>query len=125
MARLLKEVYIVHGAKADSINEWNVAQALDKFGVEFEFQYYFGISRTRGSQIIDFLCKTAPKFTPLNVQGTYWHGAGRYAANEAIKESDVNVRMRGIWAPIQLILEPECETIEDAIKVVGERLGIG
>ena len=124
MARLLKEVYVVHGARADSINEFNVSVALDHFGVEFEFQYYFGMSRTRGSQIIDFLVKTAPKPTPLNVQGTFWH-TGRYAANEAIKEADVNVRMRGIWAPIQLILEPECETIDDAIKVVGERLGLG
>lgn len=123
MARLLKKEFIVHGQLADSENEWNVAQALDHYGMDYEFQYYFGLSRTRGSQIIDFLVKTAPKPTPCNVSGTYWH-TGRYAAEEAIKEVDVNMRMRGIWAPIQLILEPECETIEDAIEVVGERLGL-
>lgn len=124
MTRLLKEQYELHGQKCDSVNEFNVGMALDHYKISYEFQYYFGLSRTRGSQIIDFLVKTAPKPTPCNVSGTYWH-TGRYAANEAIKEADVNVRMRGIWAPIQLILEPECETIDDAIQVVGERLGLG
>lgn len=124
MARLLKENFELHGKKCDSENEYNVGIALDHYGVDYEFQYYFGLSRTRGSQIIDFLVKTAPKPTPVNVQGTYWHGVGRYAANERLKQDDVDKRMRGTWAKMELILEPECETVDDAIKVVGERLGL-
>lgn len=124
MARLLKEVYKVHGKETDSINEFNVAMALDHYGVDYEFQYFFGLSSIKGSQILDFLVKTAPKPTPLNVQGTYWH-EGPYAKEEVLKENAVNIRMRGLWADIVLILEPECETIDDAIKVVGEKLGVG
>lgn len=124
MARLLKETYELHGQKCDSVNEFNVGTALDHYGLTYQYQYYWGLSRIRGSQIIDFLVEMAPRPVPCNVQGSYWHGTGRYAAEEAMKEDDVNRRMRGIWAPMQLILESECETIDDAIKVVGERLGI-
>lgn len=124
MARLLKEEYVVHGKTTDSINEFNVAMALEKFHLDYEYQYYFGLSRIKSSQVIDFLVKTAPKPTPVNVHGTYWH-SGRYAPQTVLNEQAVNVRMRGTWADEVIIWENECEDIDSAIEAVGRKLGVG
>ena len=124
MARRQDQDLKIHGIEVDSIHEWNVAQALDHYKLDYEFQYYFGLARIKGSQIIDFLVKTDPKPTPLNVQGSYWH-TGRYAREEQIKVAAVNSRMRGIWAEMVHIWEDECETVDLAIKAVGEKLGVG
>lgn len=121
MARNVNTELVVHGTIVDSTNEYNVAMALAQLGLDFEFQYYFGLARVKGSQIIDFLVKTVPKPTPLNVHGTYWH-TGRYAAEEQVKMAAVNHRMRGIWAEMVIVWENETETIEDAIEAVRKAL---
>ena len=124
MAQNKNEEYFIHGQTAASVNEYNVAMALEHFDLDYEYQYFFGLARIKGFQIIDFLVKTDPKPTPLNVQGTYWH-TGRYAREEQIKVLALNSRMRRIWAEMVHIWENECETIEDAMEAVGKKLGVG
>ena len=124
MAKNKNEVYTIHGQTAASVNEYNVAMALDRFGLDYEYQYFFGLARIKGFQIIDFLVKTDPKPTPLNVQGTYWH-TGRYAREEQIKVLALNSRMRKHWAEMVHIWENECEDIDSAIEAVGQKLGVG
>lgn len=124
MAQNRNEEYKVHGQVASSINEYNVAMALEHYDLDYEYQYFFGLARIKGFQILDFLVKTDPKPTPLNVQGTYWH-TGRYAREEQIKVLALNSRMRKYWAEMVHIWDNECETIEDAIEAVGKKLGVG
>jgi hypothetical protein len=122
MAQNSNEDLIVHGIKVDSINEMYIALGLDKMHLEYAYQKYLGGAGIRGSQIIDFLVYTDPKPTPLFVHGEYWHSGVR-SADEALKEADVNVRMRGTWADAIIIWEHECETEEQAFNTLQEKLG--
>jgi hypothetical protein len=122
MARLNQGDFTIHGEKADSINEYNVAKALDKLKLDYHYQFYFGMALVRGSQVIDFLVHSHPKPTPLFVHGEYWH-KGQYAAEQDLKQSEINSRMRGTWAEVQIIWENECETEEDALQKVKSIFG--
>jgi len=101
--------------------ELYVARGLDKMNLEYAYQYYLGGASLRGSQIIDFLVYTDPKPVPLQIQGLYWHTGAR-AADEALKEADINARMRGTWADVIMIYENECSTEEDAFNTLQEKL---
>lgn len=124
MARNSDKELLVHGIKVDSINEYYVALALDAMKLDYAYQYYLGGVGIRGSQIIDFLVYTNPKPTPLFVHGAYWHTA-TYSQETALKEADLNARMRGTWADAVIIYEHECETEEDAARIVRQKLGVG
>ena len=124
MARNSDKELLVHGIKVDSINEKFVALALDAMKLDYAYQYYLGGVGIRGSQIIDFLVYTNPKPTPLFVHGAYWHTA-TYSQETALKEADLNARMRGTWADAVIIYEHECETEEDAARTVRQKLGTG
>lgn len=123
MARLLDASKVtVHGKPVDSINEYYVALALDKLKLDYNYQYFIGAINVRGSQSVDFLVKTAPKPTPLFVHGRYWHS--QYNTEEDVfKLAEVNRIMRGTWAESIIIWEEECETENDAFKIVNEYFG--
>jgi hypothetical protein len=122
MARNQDEELSVHGTTVDSKNEYFIALGLDKMNLEYAYQKYLGGAGIRGTQIVDFLVYTDPKPTPIQVQGEYWHGGAR-AADEALKEADINARMRGTWANVIMIYENECSTEEDAFNTLQEKLG--
>jgi hypothetical protein len=124
MARNSNEKLILNGIKVDSENEFFVGKALTTMKLEYAYQYFLGGAGIRGSQIIDFLVYTAPKPTPLFVHGAYWHG-GTYAQETALKEADLNARMRGTWADSVIIWEHECETEDTAANAVRQKLGTG
>lgn len=105
--------FLVKGIVVDSINEANVAMALDLLELDYEYQYDFGVRGVAGSQIIDFLVETLPRPTPLFVHGEYWH-TGAYAIDEAIKMEQIKSVMRGTWADPEIIWGSECETVDDA-----------
>lgn len=105
--------YLVKGIVVDSINEANVAMALDRMELDYEYQYNFGIRGVAGSQIIDFLVETMPRPTPLFVHGEYWH-TGNYAINEAVKMEQIKSVTRGTWADPKIIWGDESTTVDDA-----------
>lgn len=105
--------YLVKGIVVDSINEANVAMALDRLEFGYEYQYDFGIQGVAGSQVIDFLVETLPRPTPLFVHGEYWH-TGSYAINETMKMEQIKSTMRGTWADPVVIWGEQCETVDDA-----------
>ena len=123
MARNSKDELTLNGIRVDSINEYNVGLALNKLGLEFAYQYYVGGAGIRGSQIIDFLVYTVPKFSPLFVHGEYWHG-GQYAAETELKAGLINSKMRGVWNMAVVIWEHECETEEQAYNAVRAKLAV-
>jgi hypothetical protein len=101
---------VIQGIPAGSINEWNVAMALNRLHWDFDYQVpVFGGRMTPGGQVIDFLIKLPPKPIPLFVQGAYWHNAAK-AITDLIKQSQV-ARIRA-WADPVLIEEQDCETVD-------------
>ena len=105
--------YLVKGIVVDSLNEANVAMALDRLEFDYAYQYDFGIRGVAGSQIIDFLVYTLPRPTPLFVHGEYWHTGG-FAIEETIKMEQIKSTMRGTWADPKVIWGDQCETVDDA-----------
>lgn len=71
----LAELPPIHGVAPGSKEEYFVSIALEKFGWGFDYQVaFFGGKAVRGGQVVDFLVDTAPRRTPLQVYGEYWHG---------------------------------------------------
>lgn len=103
--------YEVQNQKA-SLNEYNVAAALSWLGLDFVFQWDFDGGRlVSGGQVIDFVVKTVPKWTPLWVHGDYWH-SGQRTIKDQLNEQKVNAS--GKWMPGVVIYGSESQTIEDA-----------
>lgn len=68
------EVGLIEGQRANSREEWRVANALWKLKFDFSFQVpVAGGRRFRGGFVLDFLVDTVPSPTPINVNGRYWH----------------------------------------------------
>jgi len=72
------EMGLIHGRTPDSSYEYNIAQALDKYGWEYYYQLaVFGGTDVRGGQKLDFLVFSRPFATALSVIGGYWHRDGQ------------------------------------------------
>lgn len=66
----------VQGIMPDSKEEYWCALALYRLKLDFIFQKHVMGGRTgRGGQVVDFWVYTAPKPTPIYIQGDYWHYA--------------------------------------------------
>jgi hypothetical protein len=67
----------VNGVMPDSKEEYWCALALWRLKLRFDFQkHVMGGRSGRGGQVVDFWVYTAPKPTPVYIQGDYWHYAG-------------------------------------------------
>lgn len=111
----------IQGHTPDSINEVNVAQALDELDFDYVFQYQIGLPGVRGSQVIDFLVYTVPKPTPVFVQGRYWHGT-RQQAEDQLKFAEIQSQTHGNWFDPVIIWDDESETVDDAKSVLRKEL---
>jgi len=107
----------IQGVMAGSQNEVNVAAALDKLGLQYQFQYSWGGGRVLGGQVIDFIVYTKPKPTPVYVQGSYWHG-GKKAMESRLKMWQVEAKTRGYWAKPVELTEEETSTLEQAKEAI-------
>jgi hypothetical protein len=65
-------IHIVKGLKA-TLNEYNVAKALDTMDLDYNFQMTTGSKGQSFVVILDFLVFTVPQPTPLWVHGEHWH----------------------------------------------------
>ena len=111
----------IRGSEVDSINEYNVAMALERLNYDYEYQYWVGPPFLRGSQLIDFIVYSPPSLIPLQVYGAYWHDRER-GTEDALKEADLQ-RMAPWLAPLIIVEESECETIEEAMSAIREKIG--
>jgi len=74
---------LVHGIEAN-IPEYNVALALDKFKIPYEFQVWIRGGRTlRGGLVVDFVVYN-PFEQPVEIFGEYWH-SGQLGADDRLK----------------------------------------
>lgn len=100
--------------RAASDLEYNVAIALDKFGIEYDFQYpLFGGTRFRGGLIVDFVVYK-PFPTPVEVFGQYWH-TGTYSEFDRFK---IAVEFQYFGREPIVFLERDVKTPEQAERSV-------
>lgn len=105
----------VQGKKA-SLNEFNVATALARLGIAFQFQYtLWGGIGFRGGVSIDFM--TQPFGMPIEVLGERWH-KGSMGADDRIRMHRITEAVGRV--PIQIWGE-ESATVEMAYTVIKER----
>lgn len=103
----------IQGVSAGSVNEWNVAQALDRLKMPYRYQVpIYGGRRMPGGQVVDFLVEIPPKPIPLYVQGQYWH---RQANEMADFIKQIKAGMIPGWADPLLIWEKDCMTVDQAV----------
>ena len=109
--------YLVHGKSATS-NEYFVAAALDKLGIQFLFQVsYWGWRSLRGGQVLDFLVWN-PLETPVQVFGEYWH-SGLLGSKDRLKLAQLQMLFD---VPIVILWGNETDSYQDALSAVREKV---
>jgi hypothetical protein len=71
-------VFRVQDKKASS-NEYYVAKALERVGLDFQFQLSIAGGKVAFGMVLDFLVYTVPLPTPVWVHGEHWHMGDRRA----------------------------------------------
>lgn len=105
--------YKVGGLSATK-NEYFVSLALETLQLDYLFQVsYWGGRSVLGGQVLDFLVFN-PFPLPVQVYSDYWHG-GKRTSQDMLAEILIE---QAIGHPVIPIYEFECETKEDALKVV-------
>jgi hypothetical protein len=108
-----KEKQYIQKLEASSY-EVNWAMALDTLKIGYVFQYSIsGGFRLRGGQVLDFLVLTKPMYTPLEVNGDYFH---RDAKEEFENEVEINRIFKGTCFPLITAWREDSETYEAALK---------
>jgi len=80
-----EEIGLIQGQEPDSKNEYYIAQALEKFKLEYMYQFVVrGGGGRRGTITLDFLVFN-PFGIPVQVYGEYWH-SGERSAEDRLQE---------------------------------------
>lgn len=110
---------MVQGIMPGSKNEFYVALALEKLGIEFMFQFaLYGGRSVRGGQVVDFVVFN-PKAIPVFIQGEYWHN--KASENEDImKQAAAEEYFK--TKPV-LLMGEETDTKDKAYQAVIEKIG--
>ena len=107
----------VLGKKA-TILEFNVALALDFYGINYIFQVsYFGGRTVAGGQVLDFLVFN-PMPTPVEVLGGHWH-VGTLGGDDRLR---IAIIEEFLGRTVVEIYENECDTFENAKQAVRTKL---
>jgi hypothetical protein len=113
---------LIHGQEPDSQEEWRVALALNRLGLNYYYQFSVGGGRfTKGGQVVDFWVMTVPLPTPLFVQGEYCH-SGTKAAETKLKLAQIQRIFNGQCNTPVEIWDYEIPTVDAAYQVVKARL---
>mgnify|MGYP000949842521 CR=1 FL=1 len=112
------EIGLVQGVIPDSKNEFYVAMALDKLGLDYTFQYSIdGGTNIRGGQVIDFIVWN-PRPIPVFVQGEHWH-TKTTESEDLLKQAAAYQRF-GI-RPV-LLMGEDTDTVEKAFATVKSKI---
>lgn len=109
---------LIQGRPPGSKQELYVAWALNKLKLNYKYQFSVKGGRSRrGGQVIDFMVYTLPLWTPVYVQGMYWHRDAKRNADK-LKMNEVKVILRGrIKEPLEL-WEEDLQSAEMALETV-------
>lgn len=112
--------HIIQGEPAGSKEEWYTAQALERLGWQYAYQYsVMGGRSVRGGQVIDFLVYTPGKWTIVDVLGTYWH-TGKNEDRLSIQKV---VASKG-WRLVEA-WDYNVPSIDEAVSFLRAQLGAG
>ncbi len=111
----------IQGQDPDSVEEWRVAQSLSRFRIPFDFKFEIFDSSVRGGIVLDFLVKTRPLSTPLEVYGQYWH-KGERSSKERIRDVIIEDYFRGNSLPLLIFFASDLQTQEMADAKVRREL---
>ncbi len=101
-----------------TLNEYNVALALQAVELIFMFQVnFFGGRALRGGQVLDFLVWN-PLPTPVQVFGGYWH-EGQLATQDNYKLSLIREQY---GREVVIFFQLETDTFDHALAAVKGRL---
>jgi len=117
---------IIKGIPAQSREEARVANALDRLGHDYFYQFQiFDIAGVRGSYVIDFLVTTTvPLSTPIEVFGEYWH-QGLMASEDQFRLAQIEDYFRGEANQLVILWGAELQTQDEAISAVQRKIGRG
>jgi hypothetical protein len=111
---------VVQGQEVDSRNEYYVALALHKLGLDFIYQFEFAGGRSViGGFILDFLVLTVPKSTPVFVNGEYFH---RDPYREFTQINSLPREARESMRPAVILWGEETESEEEALAAVRKKV---
>jgi hypothetical protein len=117
--KLSDNEFYVMGIKASSY-EYNVAWAAEKIGIEFDYQVPIDGGRWKpGGQVLDFDFHTTPLWTPVEVNGDYWH---RDALTELRLEMAINDYFAGRRNKLEIMWQSDCDTPEHARQSLEDKL---
>jgi len=112
--------YTVQGQQA-SQEEYFVGLALDRLKLDYYFQWdVLGGRQFRGF-VLDFLVITRPHYTPLWVDGRYWH-SGSQKSEDRRQEMILRQVYGNDFLPAVRIYDDELKTVEEAYSVVRRKL---
>jgi hypothetical protein len=104
--------------KSASLNEYNVALALNRLEIGYIFQYALLGGRTLiGGYVIDFLAFTTPLSTPIWVNEKYWH-SGMRAERDFWQQVITDYVTAGEMAQAVIMTGFETETEEAALAAL-------
>ena len=108
--------------KSASSYEVRVARALDKLKIRYDFQYeLFGGRGRLGGSILDFLVKTVPLSTPLEVNSNYWH---RPTINEDQKILEAMLFQLGGFNPLVVLWDADLVDDDTTLASLRRELGM-
>lgn len=121
-----QRVYLVRDKRGKesqaTLNEYNVALALEELGFTFIFQLSVAGGRSLAFGIVlDFLVDTAPLPTPLWVHGEYWHKGDQRKRDLEQQEVVKNYMQGSILEPIE-IWGDESESKSAAVQALRRKL---
>ena len=105
------ERYTVQGKDA-SLYELYISISLQKYNLDFEFQYGISGGWTRsGGQVIDFMVNAKPLIIPLEVNEEYWHRDPSY---EILQADKIRAALGPGYGEMVSVWGEECDTQDKA-----------
>ena len=98
----------IQGQTPGSTEEWRVAKALWRFEIPFIYQFEIFDSSVRGGIVLDFLVRTRPLSTPLEVYGRYWH-RGERSSEERLRDAIIADYFRGKSLPLLIFFAADLQ----------------
>lgn len=114
----------IQGQVPDSKEEWWVAEALNKLGIPYQYQYsvFGGRAAGRGGYLIDFIVYTQPLATMIEIYGGYWHD-GEFGADDKKRQADIESAMEDVArVPMSIIWASDLIDSETVFRKVREAI---
>jgi hypothetical protein len=114
---------VLQGTQVKSINELNLAKALDQAKVTYDYSYFVGQAGLRGSAEVDFLVYNGAHTTPVQVGGKGYYHSPKQAADDFVKELQIERYGKQYgWDKLLWVTLDESNTVEAAREWVRKNI---